>query len=231
VKNPIRIIIAEDHPIMQEALRNLIAKEQSIELVAEAKDGEEALALIEQLRPEIVLLDISMGRPDAGFEVASRQRERKLPVKTIFMSGQDYSEAVLRDFVRRARELDAAGFVLKAGSSAEIIDSIKQVADGRQYFSGRLTPYLIDLRDRAAAIKRQFPGLAELTEKERQILPLLSEAKTSKEIAAELGVSHRTVENHLSDIRGKLGLKGHNHLLKFAIEHKAELLITDNSGE
>lgn len=224
MKNPIRIVIAEDHPIVREALRNLIAKDSSITLVAEAKDGEEALALIEQHQPDIALLDISMGRPDAGFEVAQRLLEMKLPVKVIFMSGQDYSEGLLRGFVHRARELDAAGFIVKAGSSAEIIDSIKQVAAGRQYFSGRLTSYLIDLRDRAAAIKQQYPGLGELTEKERHILPLLGEAKTSKEIAAELGISPRTVENHLNDIRGKLKLKGRNHLLKFAIEHKAELL-------
>jgi len=231
MKDPIRIVIAEDHPIVREALSNLIAKEPSIELMAEAKDGEEALALIEQRRPDIALLDISMGQPDAGFEVARKLREMKAPVKVIFMSGQDYSEAVLRDFVHRARELDAAGFVVKAGSSAEIIDGIKQVAAGRQYFSGRLTSYLIDLRDRAAAMTRQYPGLAQLTGKDRQILFLLSEAKTSKEIAAELGVSPRTVENHLSEIRGKLELKGHNHLLKFAIEHKAELLMVSSPRE
>lgn len=231
MKNPIRIVIAEDHPIVRQALRDLIAKEPSIELVAEARDGEEALALIEQHRPEIALLDISMGRPDAGFEVARRLREQKLPVKVIYMSGQDYSDAVLRDFVRRARETDAAGFIVKAGASAEIIDSIKQVAAGQRYFSGRLTSFLIDLSDRAAAMKQQYPGLGELTEKERQILLLLGEAKTGKEIAAELGVSPRTVENHLSDIRGKLELKGHNHLLKFAIEHKAELLTAGSPKE
>jgi DNA-binding NarL/FixJ family response regulator len=231
MKNPIRLLIADDSHFVREALRSLIAKEPSIELVAEARDGEEALALIEQRRPDVALLDISMRRPDDGFEVARKLRQMKLPVKVIYLSGQDYSAALLREFVHRALELGAAGFVVKSGSSEEIIESIKAVVEGRRHFSGRLTPYLLDLRDRAAAIEPQYPNLRELTDLDYRILLLLAEAKTSKEIAAELGLSPRTVENHLSDIRDKLDLKGHHLLMKFAIEHKTELLAMISSRE
>lgn len=231
MKNPIRLLIADDSHFVREALRSLIAKEPSIELVAEARDGEEALALIEQRRPDVALLDISMRRPDDGFDVARKLRQMKLPVKVIYLSGQDYSEALLREFVHRALELGAAGFVVKSGSSEEIIESIKAVVEGRRHFSGRLTPYLLDLRDRAAAIEPQYPNLRELTDLDYRILLLLAEAKTSKEIAAELGLSPRTVENHLSDIRDKLDLKGHHFLMKFAIERKTELLAMISSRE
>jgi DNA-binding NarL/FixJ family response regulator len=231
MKNRIRLLIADDSHFVRESLRNLIAKEPAMELVAEAKDGDEALDLVEQHHPDVVLLDISMGQPDSGFEVARKLQRMKSPVKVIFMTGQDYSEALLRDFVHRAMELGAAGFIVKTSSSTEIVDSIKAVAEGRRHFSGRLTPYLLDLRDRAATIEPQYPNLGELTSLDYRILLLLAEAKTSKEIAAELGLSPRTVENHLTEMRDKLDLKGHHHLMKFAIEHKTELLAIASSRE
>lgn len=231
MKNPVRLLIADDSHFVREALRNLLAKELAIELVAEAKDGAEALALIEQHQPDIALLDISMRRPDEGFEVARKLRQMKLPVKVIYLSGQDYSQALLREFVHRALELGAAGFVVKSGSSEEIIESIKAVAEGRRHFSSRLTPYLLDLHDRAAALAPQYPHLSELSDKDLRILLLLAEAKTSKEIAAALDLSPRTVENHLNDIRDKLDLKGHHHLMKFAIERRTELLALVSARE
>jgi DNA-binding NarL/FixJ family response regulator len=230
MKSPIRLLIADDSRFIRESLRNLIAKEPTIELVAEAKDGAEAVDLIEQHKPDVVLLDVSMRHPDEGFEVARELRQRKSPVRVIYLSGQDYSEAVLREFVHRALELKAVGFVLKSGSSEEIIESIKTVASNQRYFSGRLTPYLLDLRDRRVALEHRYPGLHDLTNQERCILLLLAEAMTSKEMAKELGISSRTIDNHLGDIRSKLNLKGHNLLLKFAIEHKTELRIMNDSS-
>lgn len=223
MKNPIRLLIAEDSHFVREALREMIAKESSIKLLAEAKDAEETLRLIEQHKPDVVLLDISMGNPDAGFEVAKKLYEGKSPVKALFFSGQDYSESLLREFVSRALALGAAGFITKAASTAEIIDAIKSVAAGRRYLSGKLSQYLFDLGERAQAFQQQFPNLTMLSEMDLRILLLLAEAKTSKEIAAELELSPRTVENHLNEMRDKLDLKGHHHLMKFAIEHKADL--------
>ncbi len=231
MKKPIRLLVADDSHFAREALRHLLAKEPSIELAAEARNGEEALALIGQHRPDVVLLDISMGQPDAGFEVARQLRQRKSPVKVVFWSGQDYSDALLREFVHRALELGTAGFIVKSVPSDEIIDAIKTAADGQRHFSSSLTKYLLDLRDGATTIEAQFPNLRQLGDKDYRILLLLSEAKTSKEIAAELQLSPRTVDNHLNDLRDKLNLKGHHHLMKFAIEHKTELLAAFSSRE
>lgn len=225
MKNPIRIVIAEDSHFQREALRGLFANEPAIEVAGEARDGAEALALVQQRRPDIVLLDISLGIGPDGFEVARELQQMNVGVKLIFLSGQDYSEALLREFVHQALTIGVAGFLVKSSSSAEIVEGIKSVAAGQRHFSSRLTPYLVGLRDDAAALVRQHPGLAELTERERSILFLLSDAMTSREIADNLHLSHRTVENHLSSIRQKLDLKRHHHLLKFAIEHKTELLM------
>ncbi|MBS1791209.1 MAG: response regulator transcription factor [Acidobacteria bacterium] len=231
MSKPIRLVVADDSHFAREALRHLLAKESSIELAAEARSGEEALALIEQYRPDVVLLDISMDKPDAGFEVARQLRQRKSPAKVLFWSGQDYSDALLREFVHRALELGAAGFIVKSVSSDEIIDAIKTAGGGQRHFSSSLTKYLLDLRDGATAIEARFPSLRELGETDYRILLLLAEAKTSKEIAAELQLSPRTVENHLNDLRDKLDLKGHHHLMKFAIEHKTDLLAAFSSRE
>ncbi len=225
MKGPLRIIIAEDSHFQREALRALFANEPAIELIGEARDGTEALALIQQRLPDVVLLDISLGSGPDGLEVAREVQQLNLGVKVILLSGQDYSEVLLRDFVHQALATNVAGFLVKSSSSAEIIDGIKSVALGHRHFSSRLTPYLLDLHDRAVAMQQQHPGLDQLTKTERHILNLLAEAKTSKEIAAELHVSHRTIENRLTVIRDKLDLRRHHHLLKFAIEHKTELLM------
>ncbi len=224
MKHPIRLLIADDSHFIREALRNVIAQEPSIELVAEAKDGAEALALIAQHQPDIVLLDISMRLPEEGFEVARQLRQRTPLLKIIYFSGQDYSAALLRAFVHRALSLQAAGFVLKSSSTAEIIESIQAVAAGEERFSSRLTQYLLDLHQHADTIERQYPSLKDLSDTNCQLLLLLAEAKTSKEIATELNLAPRTIENHRNDLCERLGFKGHNLLLKFAIEHKTELL-------
>lgn len=224
MKKPIRIVIAEDSHFQRDALRDLFAKQPAFEVVGEARDGAEALILVQQRRPDVVLLDISLGPGPDGFEVARELQQVNLGLKVIFLSGQDYSEVLLQEFVHQALTIGVAGFLVKSSSSTEIIDGIKSVVVGRRYFSSRLTPYLIGIGDRAAALAQKYPGLDELTERERCVLILLSDAMTSREIAAKLHLSHRTVENHLSLIRQKLDLKRHHHLMKFAIEHRIELL-------
>jgi DNA-binding NarL/FixJ family response regulator len=202
---------------MREAFRELFAKDAAIKLVAEARNGDEALALAEQHRPDIALLDISLGKSsDDGFAVAHALQATAPSVKIILMTGQDHSDNLLRVFVRRALEVNAAGFILKSSSSAEILESVRAVAAGHRHFSGRVTSYLIEIRESVAA-------LAWLTADDCRTLLLLAEPMTSKEIAAQLCLATRTVENRLARIHDKLGLRGHNHLLKFAIEHKTEL--------
>jgi DNA-binding NarL/FixJ family response regulator len=215
----IRVVIADDHPIFRQGLRELLAKDASIKLLAEAEDGEEALSLIRQHRPDIALLDIDMSAPNDGFEIARRLAKSNLAVKLIYLTGLSNSSVLLHE----ALQLGATGFLVKTSSSEEIIQAIKTVAAGKRYVSGVLSDRLLEPRDRAAELERQCPGMRALTATERRILRLLAQAKTGKEIAAELGISPRTAENHLASIRYKLDLTGYHQLMKFAIEHREDL--------
>lgn len=212
----IRILIADDHPIFREGLRQLIEKEFGFRVVAEAADGETALELIKTHLPAVAVLDLDMPAPD-GFAVAAEVQNLDLPVKTVILTM--HSDEL---HINQAIDLGISGYVIKDGATHEIINCLKTVNDGREYFSPAVSSILLDRGRRTAQAQHQF-GLADLTPTERRILYLLSDLKTSREIAAELGISPRTVENHRAHICSKLGLKGAHALVKFALEHRGDL--------
>ncbi len=212
-----RIVIADNHPLLRQGLRQAIDSDEGLSVVGEADDGEEALALIERHRPDIAVLDITMPKMD-GFELARAMREKGLPVRIIFLTIHDEE-----DMVNEALDLGACGYVLKEGAIKEIVFGIKAVINGQSYLSPSITAHLINRQRRAAALVNRKPSLAELSSRERQILRLIAETKTSKEIAAALGIDYRTVENHRNNICRKLDLHGSNALLTFALNHKSEL--------
>lgn len=210
------IIVADDHPIFRQGLRQLIEKESGFRVVAEAENGEIALKLIKTHLPMVAVLDLDMPEMD-GFSVAGQVQKLKLPVKVIILT-------MHKDELHfnQAIDLGVSGFLLKDGAAGEIINCIKTIKTGREYFSPALSSYLLNRSRRAAQTQTQF-GLAELTPTERRILYLLSELKTSKDIAAELSISPRTVDNHRAHICSKLNLQGAHALVKFALQHKGEL--------
>ena len=211
-----RIIIADDHPIFRGGLKSVIEKERSFEIVAEAENGREALESINELTPNVALLDLDMPEVD-GFGVARELQKLRLPVRVIILT-------MHRDetHFNQAIDLGVCGYVLKDGAAAEIVECIKAVAAGKDYFSPAMSSYLLN-RSRRSGSFGMRAGISDLTPTERRILFLLSELKTSKEIAAELGVSPRTIENHRANICQKLGLQGSHALVKFAIKNKNEL--------
>ncbi|HEX7331647.1 MAG TPA: response regulator transcription factor [Pyrinomonadaceae bacterium] len=209
MNNEIRIVIADDHPIFRRGLRMVIEADSLLRIVAEADNGESALAQIDELRPDVVVLDINMPPPD-GLAVAHELRRRQLPLEIIFLT-MHKDEALLNTAI----DLGVKGFIVKDAAVNEIVGCIKAVAAGQGYFSSVLTDHLITPR-------KQSP-LASLTATELRVLSLVGEAKTNKQIAAELFVSIRTVEHHRSNICAKLGLAGKNALLTFALTHKDKL--------
>ena len=209
----IRIVIADDHPIFRSGLRMVIETDPLLRVVAEADDGESALAHILELQPDVVVLDINMPPPD-GMEVARELHSRHSPVKTVFMT-MHKDEALLN----AALNIDVKGFVVKDAAANEIVGCIKAVATGQSYLSPALSDHLLNRRSHAT----QGPAVENLTTSERHILQLIAESKSNKEIAAELFISIRTVEHHRSNICGKLGLNGKNALLTFALTHKNDL--------
>lgn len=213
----IRIVIADDHPIFRRGLLTIIEADPSLKVVAEADDGESALARIEELQPDVVVLDIDMPPPD-GLAVARRLREQWSAVAAIFLT-MHKDEALLD----AALEAGVKGFVVKDGAAGEIVGCIRAVAAGQSFFSPALSGHLLAGRNRAGAPAGRSPSINDLTASERRVLRLIGESKTNQEIAGELSISVRTVEHHRANICAKLGLTGKNALLTFALTHKAEL--------
>ena len=213
----IRIVIADDHPIFRQGLRQVIEKSSHLKVVAEAEDGSAALERIQEYKPEIAILDIDMPRKD-GFAVARSIRELRLPVTVIFLTMHKdelhFNEAL---------DLGVKGYLIKDNAAADVVNCINAAAAGENYISPALSTFLLQRGRRAKEFVQQQPGLGTLTATEQRILALLAEYKTSREIAAELCVSVRTVENHRANICVKLDLHGTHALVKFAIKHKSEL--------
>jgi DNA-binding NarL/FixJ family response regulator len=212
----IRVLIAEDHPIFRNGLRQIIEAEPSLKVVAEAEDGEQALELIRTRHPQVAVLDVDMPRKD-GFSVAREVHSLGLEVALIFLTMHKNER-----FFNAAMDSGVKGYVLKDCASAEIVGGIRAVAAGRAYVTPLLTDYLLNRR-RASLLADQDMPLASLTPAERSVLRLVAEYKTSKEIAEGLFISVRTVERHRANIGAKLNLSGGHALLQFALEHKAAL--------
>jgi DNA-binding NarL/FixJ family response regulator len=216
-KSKLRVLIADDHPVFRKGLLLAISPEQSIEIVGEAGNGRQALRLIEELHPDVIVLDIEMPELN-GLQVAEEIIKQHLPVQIVFLTM--YKE---EDMFNEAMDLGVKGYVLKESAVSDIVKGIKTVAAGRYFLSPSISEYLSSRNDRAHSLLKKKPQLENLTPTERRVLRLISENKTSKEIGDELHISYRTVENHRSNICNKLEIHGSHSLLKFAIEHKMVL--------
>jgi len=217
MKPEITLVIADDHPIVRQGLRQIIETDPALKILAEASDGESALKLIEQTRPRIAILDVNMPHQD-GFAVLRSMREKRLQTEVIFLTMHNDEK-----YFNTALDAGVKGYVLKDSALTEIINCIRTVAQGQNYISPQLSTYLINRSRRADRLTKQTPAVESLTTTERRILKLLAEYKTSQEIADELCISVRTVHHHRANIAEKLELRGSHALLKFAIEHHSEL--------
>lgn len=213
----IKIIMADDHPIVRQGLRLIIESDEAFSVIAEAGDGESALRLIEIHRPDVAILDIDMPKMD-GFAVVRAIREKNLAVAIIFLTMHGEEE-----LFQSAMDLAVIGYVLKDSAGSDILKSINSVAKGQPYLSPALSAHILNRRRRNKKFDEENPGLQSLSPTERRILKMIAEEKTSKEIAAELFISYRTVETHRSNICKKLDLHGGLALVKFAVIHKSEL--------
>jgi DNA-binding NarL/FixJ family response regulator len=206
----IRLVIVDDHPIVRKGLRDVIENEPDLKVLAEGGDGETGLELIRKLLPQIAVLDLDMPKLD-GFAVATQIRKLNLPVETIFLT--IHSEVDLLD---RAMNLGGKGFIVKESALLDIVNGIRSVAEGRPFVSPSMTAALLN--------RAHKPGFAALSPAEGRILGMIAAGKSTKEIAAELYIHPRTVETHRASICSKLHLSGTNSLLRYALEHKSELV-------
>ena len=215
--DPIRIVIADDHPLLRKGLREVIEEDPSLRVVGEAGDGDVAVEQIATHGPDIVVVDIDMPRRD-GLGVLSEMQKRRLTADVIFLT-LHADEGLFN----RAIDLGAKGYILKDSALTAVVDAIKAVAAGQHFVTQSLTGLLVRRRAGAQALAAGQPRLVDLTPTERRILKLIASGQSSKDIADALFIHYRTVENHRVNIAQKLGLRGHNAVLKFALEHRMDL--------
>jgi len=211
----IKIVIADDHPIFRNGLKQIIDFDKRIKIIGEADNGQKALELINELKPDVAILDIDMPKK-TGLEVLKELKDSE--VKIIFLTM--YAE---EDIFEEAMNHGIKGFVLKDSAVSDIVDCIFSVHEDKYYISPSVSNFLMNRRKKLNELKNNNPLLQNLTMSEKKILKYISENKTSKEIAHILFISYRTIENHRANISGKLNLKGSHSLVKFAIENKALL--------
>jgi len=213
----IKIVLADDHPIVRAGLKQMIETDPQLLIVAEAGDGETALRMIEEFQPVVAVLDVDMPKMN-GFAVVREMRSRKINIAVVFLTMHGEEEVF-----RAALDLGVKGYVLKDSALTDIAASIKAAAANRPFFSSSLSGLLLKRSRRIGEFDNENKGLNQLTPTERRILKLIAEEKTSKEIGEQLYISYRTVEKHRANIARKLDLHGSLALVKFAVAHKSEL--------
>jgi DNA-binding NarL/FixJ family response regulator len=207
----IRVLLADDHRILREALRAVLATE--CEVVAEASDGEQAVALAAQLKPNVVLMDIGM--PGIGGLSAARRIAKETPTsKLLVLSQYDDEEYVLEAL----GEAGAAGYVVKTDAAAELLTAVQAVHSGRRYLSPTIAPIVL-ARLRSGAFADGVGG-ANPTRREREVLKLIGEGATTKEVAQRLGISVKTAQVHRDNLKQKLELRSTAAMVRYAIKHK-----------
>lgn len=217
MKNKIKIIIADDHPIFRSGLKQIIEEEDDIEIIGEAGDGEKALELIFEKKPDVAVLDVDMPKK-TGFDVLKELTKSNNPVKVIFLTM--YKE---ENLFNEAMDNGIQGYVLKESAADDICECIRLVAEDEYAISPLISKYLVKRMTIHEKLKKEKPSINDLTLMERKILKFISENRTSKEIGDELFISYKTVETHRSNISKKLELTGSLSLVRFALENKSIL--------
>jgi DNA-binding NarL/FixJ family response regulator len=206
-----KILLADDHSLIRNGLVQVLVSNSELEII-EAENGKQALSLIQSEKPEIAILDIEMPEM-SGFEVAEKVKYQGLAIDLIFLT-------MLNDetMFNKAMDIGVKGYVLKENTVNEIVNCIETVLKGNYYLSPTLSGYLIRRNNKSTLSATDKRGLHLLTVSEKKILKLVAEMMTSQEIAEELNISIKTVQNHRSNICTKLDLSGTHALLKYAME-------------
>ncbi len=213
----IDILIADDHPIFRTGLKQIIEADSRFRVAAEAADATEALKLVRLRKPAAVVLDMDM--PGGGGLTVVRELRTELPNTAVVFLTMHKVESLFNE----AMDAGALGYVMKECAAQEILAALSSALAGRVYLSPSVGDFLLKRQRRALALATTVPGLADLTPTERRVLKLITANLTSKDIGQELGISHRTVERHRTNVAQKLGLSGTHSLVKFAFDHRSEL--------
>jgi two-component system, NarL family, response regulator NreC len=207
----IRVLLADDHQLMRSGVRLMLERENDLSVVGEASDGREAVALAGSLKPDVVVMDIGM--PNLNGTEAAHQMIQERPELAVVMLSMHSDES----YVLRALKAGARGYLLKDSAEADLIKAVHVVAGGKSFFSPAVSKVLLD--DYVRKLKRSGTEDAYdlLTPREREVLQLIAEGKSNKDIANLLNLSVYTVESHRSNLMEKLNMRGLPELILYAV--------------
>ncbi|HUZ21824.1 MAG TPA: response regulator transcription factor [Acidimicrobiales bacterium] len=214
---PIRVVIVDDHALVREGTLQLLEQAPDLEVVGQTGTGEEGLGLLERLLPDVALVDVNLPGM-SGLELARAAAASHPEVRTLVLSAyDDYA------YIAEALEIGVGGYLLKTASAKELVDAVRAVADGVFVLDRTVSGHLV------RRLRRGAPGTGALTQREADVLGLLARGRSNKRIAAELGLGVRTVEGHVSNVLGKLGVASRTEAVAYALNHR--LAAPEDHGE
>jgi DNA-binding NarL/FixJ family response regulator len=210
----VRILVVDDHDIIRRGLRELLTMRQGWEVCGEAKTGREAVALAEQLQPEIVVMDVSM--PELNGLEAARRIHEQFPRMGILILTLHFSDQLVRDIVAAG----ARAYILKSDTARDLVSAVEAVANRQTFFTPRAAEVLLDSFSRKGSeLDAKVLARSRLTPREREIVHLLAEGKTSKEVGLALGISMKTAETHRANIMRKLEVHSVSEVVRYAVKN------------
>jgi DNA-binding NarL/FixJ family response regulator len=212
---PLRILIADDHDLMRRGIRTMLTSNPGMEICAEAKTGREAVEEAEKLRPDIAILDIGM--PDLNGVEAARRIRKASPGTEILILSLHYSDQLVREIV----DAGVRGYVVKSDSDRDLLIAVETLAKHKPFFTPHATEMILGSFNTGGPVK-EIPELIgeRLTSREREIVQLLAEGKSSKEVASALGISIKTAETHRANVMRKLELHNVSELVRYAVRNQ-----------
>lgn len=211
----LRILIADDHEVVRRGLSTLLQTHEGWEICGEAKDGREAVDMARQLKPDVVILDVGM--PNLNGLAATRLLSQQNPQQKIIVLTITDSDEVIRE----ALDAGARGFVLKSDAARDLVSAVEALQHNRMFFTARVNDMVLAgfLDKGQTAARGEAPRLPKLTSREHEVVQLLAEGKSSKEVATLLNLSTKTAETHRSNIMRKLGFHSIRDIVVYAIKN------------
>ncbi len=212
---PLRLLIADDHEVVRQGVRTILEAQSGWSVVAEAENGLDAISQARETKPDIALLDISM--PQLNGLEATRQILKLLPETQVLILTMHESD----ELVREVLSAGARGYVLKTDARRDLVSAVRSLSERRPFFTSKVAEIVLEgYRQRSAPAAVEIPSGDRLTSRERQIVQLLAEGKTSKEIATALDISIKTADTHRANIMRKLDLHTLADVVRYAIRNK-----------